>query len=314
MAPTATAMAATAPITVSSRCRFALGAALELLPELTLGGFASFGVRHRRLSSVLSSLRADDLSSSRYAQTSVPAEHVKTRQDLPERPDSDGMGHWSPCCSPVSRPACWPVTATCWPRARVRRDRGRPRPARVRSAAQDSRREPADAGRGPAHPRPHRPHLVGAEGGRHLRLPGVHPPGGPVHADRPDPGFPDLASARSRSGLFRAPKQVVELDGDGEILDLGGIGVTVDHTPGHTRGSVVFRASAYDDGIAFTGDTLFKQSVGRTDLPGGSGRDLLNSIVSKLLRARRRHPRAPGHGARRRPSASSGIPTRSWRV
>ena len=46
-----------------------------------------------------------------------------------------------------------------------------------------------------------------------------------------------------------------------------------------TRGSVVFRVA--DN--AFTGDTLFKRSVGRTDLPGGSARDLLDSIITKLL-------------------------------
>ena len=43
--------------------------------------------------------------------------------------------------------------------------------------------------------------------------------------------------------LFREPKQVVELDRDGDKIDLGGITVTVDHTPGHTRGSVVFRVA-----------------------------------------------------------------------
>lgn len=96
--------------------------------------------------------------------------------------------------------------------------------------------------------------------------------------------------------LFREPKQVVDLDSDGEILDLGGIGVTVDHTPGHTRGSVVFRVSRGEVPVAFTGDTLFKQSVGRTDLPGGSGRDLLNSIVTKLLVLDDATRVLPGHG------------------
>ncbi|MFO7166321.1 MAG: MBL fold metallo-hydrolase, partial [Mycolicibacterium hassiacum] len=41
--------------------------------------------------------------------------------------------------------------------------------------------------------------------------------------------------------LFREPRQLIELDRDGDKLDFGGITVTVDHTPGHTRGSVVFR-------------------------------------------------------------------------
>ena len=94
------------------------------------------------------------------------------------------------------------------------------------------------------------------------------------------------------SALFREPKQVVDLDRDGAVLDFGGLAVTVDHTPGHTRGSVVFRV----DGHAFTGDTLFKQSVGRTDLPGGSGNALLSSIVEKLLVLDDDTLVLPGHG------------------
>src|ERR1700739_839838 len=82
--------------------------------------------------------------------------------------------------------------------------------------------------------------------------------------------------------FFREPKQVVELDRDGDKLDLGSVTVNVDHTPGHTRGSVVFRVAA-DTDVVFTGDTLFERSVGRTDLFGGSGRDLLTSIIDKLL-------------------------------
>jgi hydroxyacylglutathione hydrolase len=100
--------------------------------------------------------------------------------------------------------------------------------------------------------------------------------------------------------LFREPKQVVELDRDGDKIDLGGITVTVDHTPGHTRGSVVFRVGeevgAGPSDFLFSGDTLFKQSVGRTDLPGGSGRDLLGSIVTKLLVLDDDTVVLPGHG------------------
>ena len=96
--------------------------------------------------------------------------------------------------------------------------------------------------------------------------------------------------------LFREPRQVVELDRDGDKLDLGGISVAVDHTPGHTRGSVVFRVADSAGDLVFTGDTLFKQSVGRTDLPGGSGRDLLGSIVEKLLVLDDRTVVLPGHG------------------
>ena len=97
------------------------------------------------------------------------------------------------------------------------------------------------------------------------------------------------------AAMFREPKQVVELDRDAALIDLGGISVTVDHTPGHTRGSVVFRVSG-DKELAFTGDTLFERAVGRTDLYGGSGRDLLRSIVDKLLVLDDKTVVLPGHG------------------
>lgn len=112
----------------------------------------------------------------------------------------------------------------------------------------------------------------------------------------PIKGFGPRLAQLAFGVLFSEPKQVVELDRDGDKLDLGGITVTVDHTPGHTRGSVVFRISDGPVDLAFTGDTLFKQSVGRTDLPGGSGRDLLDSIVTKLLVLDDDAVVLPGHG------------------
>lgn len=112
----------------------------------------------------------------------------------------------------------------------------------------------------------------------------------------PIKGFGPRLAQLAFGVLFSEPKQVVELDRDGDKLDLGGITVAVDHTPGHTRGSVVFRVSDGPAELAFTGDTLFKQSVGRTDLPGGSGRDLLDSIVTKLLVLDDDTVVLPGHG------------------
>ncbi|KAA1249188.1 MBL fold metallo-hydrolase [Mycobacterium simiae] len=99
--------------------------------------------------------------------------------------------------------------------------------------------------------------------------------------------------------FFREPKQVVELDRDGDKIDLGNISVNVDHTPGHTRGSVCFRvlqASKDDRDVVFSGDTLFERSIGRSDLFGGSGRDLLRSIVNKLLALDDNTVVLPGHG------------------
>lgn len=99
--------------------------------------------------------------------------------------------------------------------------------------------------------------------------------------------------------FFREPKQVVELDRDGDKIDLGSVSVNVDHTPGHTRGSVCFRvvqAAKNDADVVFSGDTLFERSIGRTDLFGGSGRDLLRSIRDKLLVLDDTTVVLPGHG------------------
>jgi glyoxylase-like metal-dependent hydrolase (beta-lactamase superfamily II) len=59
---------------------------------------------------------------------------------------------------------------------------------------------------------------------------------------------------------------------------------------------VVFRVENGPNEVVFTGDTLFQKSVGRTDLPGGSGRDLLGSIVTKLLVLDDDTVVLPGHG------------------
>ncbi|MGY4708530.1 MBL fold metallo-hydrolase [Mycolicibacterium sp. CBM1] len=128
----------------------------------------------------------------------------------------------------------------------------------------------------------------------------IHPEDRPMLSD-PIRGFGPRLGQLAVGALFREPKQVIELDRDGDKIDVGGISVTVDHTPGHTKGSVVFRVgrsalSAGHEPLAFTGDTLFKQSVGRTDLPGGSGKELLGSIVDKLLVLDDDTLVLPGHG------------------
>jgi hydroxyacylglutathione hydrolase len=71
----------------------------------------------------------------------------------------------------------------------------------------------------------------------------------------------------------------VRLLSDGETLQLAGMDIAVDHTPGHTPGSVIFRS---EDRL-FSGDLLFRGSVGRTDLPGGSYQQLLASLARSVL-------------------------------
>jgi hydroxyacylglutathione hydrolase len=66
---------------------------------------------------------------------------------------------------------------------------------------------------------------------------------------------------------------------DGDDLEIAGVHLRVLHTPGHTPGSV----SLYTPGLLFSGDTLFRGSIGRTDLPGGNPRQILRSIVDRLL-------------------------------
>lgn len=81
-------------------------------------------------------------------------------------------------------------------------------------------------------------------------------------------------------------------------LTLADLVLQVDHTPGHTGGSVVFRLAAQDGrpDVLLTGDTLFAGSVGRTDLPGGSGEELMRSIAEHLLVRGDDAVVLPGHG------------------
>jgi glyoxylase-like metal-dependent hydrolase (beta-lactamase superfamily II) len=79
---------------------------------------------------------------------------------------------------------------------------------------------------------------------------------------------------------------------DGQRLDLAGLSLEVAAAPGHTPGSVVFRAPDQ----LFTGDLLFAGSVGRTDLPGGSTEQLLASLARLVLPLPDETLVRPGHG------------------
>lgn len=79
---------------------------------------------------------------------------------------------------------------------------------------------------------------------------------------------------------------------DGEIIIVGDIQFQVIHTPGHTPGGVCFKAND----TVFCGDTLFQQSIGRTDFPGGSHSQLINSIKNRLLVLADHTIVLPGHG------------------
>jgi glyoxylase-like metal-dependent hydrolase (beta-lactamase superfamily II) len=95
---------------------------------------------------------------------------------------------------------------------------------------------------------------------------------------------------------LREPREVRALD-DGAALELAGIALRVDHTPGHTPGSVVFStATAQGDELILAGDTLFAGSIGRTDLPGGDHAQMMRSLRDKLLSRDDAAHVLPGHG------------------
>jgi len=97
---------------------------------------------------------------------------------------------------------------------------------------------------------------------------------------------------------FAEPDEVAELS-DGQRLELAGLAVTVDHTPGHTEGSVTFRTPYDGDEVSdvmFSGDLLFAGSIGRTDLPGGSHPTMLRTLRHKVLTLPDDVVVLPGHG------------------
>lgn len=95
-----------------------------------------------------------------------------------------------------------------------------------------------------------------------------------------------------------APPEKPEIDvtaRDGDTIELNQQPFHVLYTPGHTQGSISLYLPSENKLIA--GDTLFRDSIGRTDLPGGDGRQILVSIREKLLPLDDEVVVIPGHGA-----------------
>ena len=81
---------------------------------------------------------------------------------------------------------------------------------------------------------------------------------------------------------------------DNELVTFGEHSLNIIHTPGHTLGSCSFNLE--NNGILFSGDTLFQRSIGRTDLPGGNKDDILKSIKTRLFTLDQDTKVIPGHG------------------
>ncbi|KQC07780.1 MAG: hypothetical protein APR62_06005 [Smithella sp. SDB] len=89
---------------------------------------------------------------------------------------------------------------------------------------------------------------------------------------------------------------------DGDIISVGNIDLKVIHTPGHSPGGICL----YTPGYVFTGDTLFVEAVGRTDLPGGSWHTMYDAIKEKLFCLPDDTKVMPGHNYGRMPTSTIG--------
>jgi hydroxyacylglutathione hydrolase len=121
--------------------------------------------------------------------------------------------------------------------------------------------------------------------------------GAPVYMNSRDQELYDAIDIQA-GWLGVAPPEKTSIDvsvREGASVDLAGAGFQFLETPGHTHGSISVWIPAENKLVA--GDTLFLDSIGRTDLPGGDSRQILRSIHDKLLPLDDSVAVIPGHGA-----------------
>ena len=102
---------------------------------------------------------------------------------------------------------------------------------------------------------------------------------------------------RNSAALFGSTKNVNPVEillEDKQVLKIGKIEYNIIHTAGHTSGGICILAG----GVIFTGDTLFRRSIGRTDLGDGDYGELINSIKTRILSLEDNIVVYPGHGER----------------
>jgi hydroxyacylglutathione hydrolase len=128
----------------------------------------------------------------------------------------------------------------------------------------------------------------------------IHPSDRHLFTDPAAGVSPESAALLDQLGYdFAEPDDLHDLD-DGQRLELAGVSFSIDHAPGHTAGSVIFR-TPYDGSedvpeLMLSGDVLFAGSIGRTDLPGGDHATMLQSLARKVLPLDDRVVVLPGHG------------------
>ena len=120
--------------------------------------------------------------------------------------------------------------------------------------------------------------------------------GAPVYMNENDAVLRDMMDVQAKWVGMETP-ETVTIDTparEGDTLKLGAAEFHVLETPGHTQGSISLWIPVENKLIA--GDTLFRDSIGRTDLPGGDGRQILRSIREKLFPLPDDAVVIPGHG------------------
>ncbi|MFB3825734.1 MAG: MBL fold metallo-hydrolase [Bryobacteraceae bacterium] len=120
--------------------------------------------------------------------------------------------------------------------------------------------------------------------------------GAPVYMNENDRALQNLMDMQA-AWVGMAPPERAEIDSnarEGDILRAAGADFHVLQTPGHSQGSISLWIPSENKVAA--GDTLFRDSIGRTDLPGGDGVQILESIREKLLVLPEETVVVPGHG------------------
>lgn len=108
----------------------------------------------------------------------------------------------------------------------------------------------------------------------------------------PEKALSQVFAASLEGMAFSEPPDVRELR-NGDVLNFLDMKIQAIHAPGHTRGSILFKI---EDEILVTGDVLFAGSIGRTDQPSGSSKDMDNTLLKKILPLPDHLRVLPGHG------------------
>lgn len=122
-----------------------------------------------------------------------------------------------------------------------------------------------------------------------------------IHADDAIMLSSTPASMLRMFGASQSPPADI-LAQDGQTISVGNFGLKIIHTPGHSPGGICL----YTPGYVFTGDTLFVEAVGRTDLPGASWQTMYNSIKTKIFTLPDDTVVMPGHNYGRTPTSTIG--------